>query len=106
MFSLNEIGEEVVLRENRVEFDTNFESTMHQGFDAEVIAGFLWEVREQLLNSTLLLSTEDGVFQSGEHGLQLVYYPFGDLMWLDSRDAVEDALRLYELEGKQEQGIA
>lgn len=105
-FSLGEIGEEVVFRENRVEFDNNFGSSMHQNFDVEAIAGFLWEVREQMMDSTLLLSTEDGTFQSGGHGFHLTYYPFGGLVALDSREAVEDALRLYELEEKQEQGVA
>ena len=106
VFFLNELGEEVVFRENRVEFDNNFGSSMHQNFDVEAIAGFLWEVREQMMDSTLLLSTEDGTFQSGGHGFHLTYYPFGGLVALDSREAVEDALRLYELEEKQEQGVA
>lgn len=105
LFSLSEAGEEVLFREKRVEFDNNFGSDLHQNFDAAAIADFLWEVREHLVDSTLLLSTEDGIFQSGGSGWQMTAYPFGELMELDSKAAMEAALRQYEADGKREQGV-
>ena len=68
IFSLDEAGEEQVLRENRVEFDINFGSPSHTGFDAAAIAAFLEEVHGYLAESTLLLSTDGGAFRTGGSG--------------------------------------
>lgn len=109
LFIISETGEELVLMQNQVEFDINFGSSLHQSFDAVGIAEFLWELHGYLADSVLLLSTEDLTFQSGIPGYQLVYYPFGcsyeDLMSLDSREAMEDAILCYEREEKEAQGI-
>jgi len=109
LFFLSESGEELVVMKNQVEFDESFDSSMHQEFDAVAVADFLWEVRGYLLDSTLLLSTEDGIFQSDSSWDQLVYYPFGasyeDLMSVESRDAMEEALRLYAETTETEQGV-
>lgn len=104
LFSLDAAGEEILLRENRVEFDTSFGAPHHIGFDAETIADFLREIRTYLADSTILLSTENGVFQSDIPGLELRYYPFGDLLALDSREATESAVRRMETAWKTEQG--
>ena len=99
LFFLSESGEELVVMQNQVEFDQNFGSSMHQGFDVTAIADFLWELRGYLEDSTLLLSTEDGVFQSGTAFDQLVYYPFGatyeDLMGIADREELAAALEQY-----------
>ena len=68
IFSLNENGDELILQENHVEFDDNFQSAYHQGFDSAAIAAFLEEVHGYLDESTLLLSTESGSFCAGGSG--------------------------------------
>ena len=68
LFSLGETGEEQVLRANSVEFDINFGSPHHQGFDAAAIAAFLEEVHGYLAESALLLSTDGGTFRAGGSG--------------------------------------
>lgn len=60
IFSLNERGEEVLYRENGVAFDA--------GSGGAEAAPFLEEVRGYLDQSTLLLSTQGGVFSSGGSG--------------------------------------
>lgn len=49
-------GEEVTDRENRVEFDINFDSPSHR-FVPEEIAAFMWEVNGLIGNSQLLINT-------------------------------------------------
>lgn len=68
IFSLNGMGEELLIKENDVEFDINFGSPHHSGFDPVAIAAFLEEVHGYLDGSTLLISTESGVFRSCESG--------------------------------------
>ena len=58
------------------------------------------------MDSTLLLSTEDGAFLSNVPGLEMQANPFGELLTLDSREAVEAALCQWESEMKTEQGTA
>lgn len=67
LFSLDETGEEQVVREGNVDFDMNF-SEMHQRFEPEEIAAFLEEVHGLLEDSELLLTTEGGNFRSGGPG--------------------------------------
>ena len=55
-----------------VTFDINFGREEHQ-FDPEAIAGFFWELRGLLQDSILLASTENGEFQTGIPGLELIY---------------------------------
>ena len=72
IFSLDDSGEETLLRENCVEFDINFGSPIHMGFDPVEIAAFLEEVHGYLDESTLLLSTESGSFSSGGSGAEFL----------------------------------
>lgn len=105
VFSLDAAGGEQVLHTNSVTWDCNFRMEEHQ-YDAKALTDFLWDVRGYLENSTLLLSTEDGVFQSNVPGLQLEYYPFGDLLGLDSRDALEEAVCEAEKAYMKEEGVS
>jgi len=69
LFSLSGSGEERVVQEGSVEFDTNFGSRFYEdNFDPEAIAAFLEEVHGLLADSTLLLTTESGEFRSGGSG--------------------------------------
>lgn len=104
VFSLDAAGGEQVFHESGVTWDCNFRMDGHQ-YDAEALTEFLWEVHNYLKDSTLLMSTEDGVFQSNLPGLQLDYYPFGDALELDSREALEEAVRQAEREYMGEEGI-
>lgn len=98
-------GEAYTVDSGAVGFDTNFGRDGHQ-LDPEAIASFFWELRGYLQDSTLLVSTEHGEFQTGIPGLELQNYMFGDLLSLDSRSAMEAAVRRQEAEMKAEQGIA
>lgn len=96
-------GSADLLDSGGVSFDLSFGRDGHQ-FDAEAIAGFFWKLRGILQNSTVLMSTENGEFQTGIPGLELQNYMFGDLLSLDSLDAMEAAVRQQEAERKAEQG--
>lgn len=107
VFSLGETGEEEVLRENSVEFDANFGSPLHQGFAPEEIADFLWALRGCLADSRLLITTENGAFHAdGEITAAELPAPFCEMLALDSREAMLEAIRRDEAEMKAEQGIA
>ena len=95
LFSLDENGEEVLLKRNEVEFDLNFGGA-HQSFDPAAIAAFLEEVRSFLNDeSELLLSTDRGRYRSGGSGATFD----SDKFWGDSFDnsdkSLEEILRLY-----------
>ena len=93
IFSLNEAGEEVLLKEDGVEFDVNFGSSIHTDFDAGDIAEFLWEIKALLADSRLLISTENGTYTSDVPGTEFENaYCYGDLLKLDSREAIQTAL--------------
>lgn len=96
-------GSADLLDSGGVSFDLSFGREGHQ-FDAEAIAGFFWKLRGILQNSTVLMSTENGEFQTGIPGLELQNYMFGDLLSLDSLEAMEAAVRQQEAEMKAEQG--
>lgn len=96
-------GSADLLDSGGVSFDLSFGREGHQ-FDAEAIAGFFWKLRGILQNSTVLMSTENGEFQTGIPGLELQNYMFGDLLSLDSLEAMEAAVRQQEAERKAEQG--
>lgn len=104
VFSLNAVGGEQVLRENSVVWDCNFRMEGHQ-YNVEALTDFLWEVHTCLRDSTLLMSTEDGEFQSNLPGLALQYTPFGDALQLDSREALEQAVRQAEQAYMGEEGL-
>lgn len=96
-------GSADLLDSGGVSFDLSFGREGHQ-FDAEAIAGFFRKLRGILQNSTVLMSTENGEFQTGIPGLELQNYMFGDLLSLDSLEAMEAAVRQQEAEMKAEQG--
>lgn len=103
LISFREDGSADLLDREEVSFDLSFGRDGHQ-FDAEAIAGFFWKLRGILQNSTVLMSTENGEFQTGIPGLELQNYMFGDLLSLDSLEAMEAAVRQQEAEMKAEQG--
>ena len=103
LISFREDGSADLLDRGEVSFDLSFGREEHQ-FDAEAIAGFFWKLWGILQNSTVLMSTENGEFQTGIPGLELQNYMFGDLLSLDSLDAMEAAVRQQEAEMKAEQG--
>lgn len=99
LFSL-EGGQETVLRQGSVSFDVNFGGPSHVSFDTDAIAAFLEEVHGYLDQSTLLLSTEDGIYASGGSGADFrgddfsggVLYSAGG-SWKERVQAAEKALR-------------
>ena len=103
LISFREDGSADLLDRGEVSFDLSFGREGHQ-FDAEAIAGFFWKLRGILQNSTVLMSTENGEFQTGIPGLELQNYMFGDLLSLNSLEAMEAAVRQQEAEMKAEQG--
>ena len=103
LISFREDGSADLLDRGEVSFDLSFGREGHQ-FDAEAIAGFFWKLWGILQNSTVLMSTENGEFQTGIPGLELQNYMFGDLLSLDSLEAMEAAVRQQEAEMKAEQG--
>lgn len=103
LISFREDGSADLLDREEVSFDLSFGRDGHQ-FDAEAIAGFFWKLRGILQNSTVLMSTENGELQTGIPGLELQNYMFGDLLSLDSLEAMEAAVRQQEAEMKAEQG--
>ena len=76
VFSLGAEGEEVVLQENSVSFDTNFGSPLFESFDANAIADFMDDVNSLLARSKLLLSTDDALADIDPEA------PQDDLWWL------------------------
>ena len=80
LFCLNEDGSEAVVRENSVQFDLNFGSPIHEGFDPEAIAAFMDDINNLLADSTLLMNTDPDLAASFErNGAQV-----DDLWWLDA----------------------
>ena len=62
LFSLGHDGEEVLFKENMLDFDINPASkVMNHNFNANAIADFVDEVNELLAHSKLLLTTDDAV---------------------------------------------
>lgn len=81
LFSLNPDGGEVVLREDAVEFDINWNSPAGHNFDPAAIAGFMEDVNGLLSHSRLLLTTDDAL-----EGID-PEHPRDDLWWLVGNDA-------------------
>ena len=98
-------GSAELLDSGAVSFDLNFGREGHQ-FGAGRNAGFFRRLREYLQNSTVLVSTENGEFQTGIPGLELQNYMFGDLLSLDSLASMEAAVLRQEAEMKAAQGAA
>ena len=92
IFSLDGTGEEIILKTDRVEFDTMFDSEMHLSFDPIAIGAFLEEVHSYLDDSTLLLSTESGSFRTGGSGTDFQ----DDMYFLTEHPAYENNKSLEE----------
>ena len=105
LLAFDEDGQAYTADGGVVTFDTNFSRKEHQ-FDAKRLSEFFWKLRGILQNSTVLSSTENGEFQTGIPGLELQNYAFGDLLSLDSLEAMEAAVRQREAEMRAEQGVA
>lgn len=97
LFSLDEMGEEVLYRENGVEFDVNFRPTLRGSFDPAAIAAFLEEVHAYLEEGALLASTEGGSFRTGGSGADFRedFEFFDDWAPYDERKSLEENLRDY-----------
>ena len=99
IFALDENGNEVILRENRVEFDDNFQSVHHRGFDPTAIAAFLEEVHGYLKVSTVLLSTEHGDIRTGGSGADFrdAQYFWDEYCPYDESKTLEENVRKYQI---------
>lgn len=92
LFSLDETGEEQVVREGSVDFDMNF-NELHERFEPEEIAAFLEEIHGLLEDSELLLTTEGGNFRSGGPGSDFkddLAYWTGDPLYDESKSLEEN----------------
>lgn len=88
LFTLSRSGEERTVKENSVEFDTNFWHTepLYGQFDPDAINAFLTEINDLLAHSVLLINTDDDLISSFEDfGGRLYHVP----LWL--RGAVNPA---------------
>lgn len=99
LFSL-ENGTETVVRENSVNFDTNFYEgkPLHGEFDPETIAAFMDEVNDLLFYSTQLLNT-DGELLDTFAGKTVA--PQDTLGWLDLFDRDQSKSLLENLQAFQ-----
>jgi len=80
LFTLSRAGEEMTVREGRVEFDVNFQPMLHQRFDPEAIADFMEKVNSLLENSVQLLNTDQDLLGAFEKEGRL----YDSLWWLDA----------------------
>lgn len=101
IFSLDAEGQEMLLRENGVEFDINFGSPVHQSYDPKSIADFLYDVHGYLDQSVLLVSTEDGALTKDISGADFRSDDFHGGEILNSDDW-EEALREYQKIAEEE----
>ena len=107
IFSLDGKGQEVPVREDSLEFDINFGDPFHGDFDPAAIAAFLEEVHGWLDESTLLITTEGGVFRTGGSGADFRDDAdfWGDDCPYDETVSLEQNLRNYEAHMKGLMGI-
>ena len=107
IFSLNEFGEEVLLKENNVAFDVNFGSPVHMDFDPAKIAAFLEEVHGYLDESHLLLSTEgfDVKMNVGGTEFQEDFKFWDEFTPYDQSKTLEENLQAYEDFYRAVQGV-
>lgn len=70
---------ETVDRRNEIEFDINFGSPVHTGFDAEAVAAFMDEINDLLTHSVQLLNTENDLSDTFRREGRL----YDSLWWLD-----------------------
>lgn len=79
LFTLSRAGEEITKREGTVDFDTNFQPWLHEGFDPEAIAAFMDDVNGLLENSVQLLNTDEYLADTFEREGRL----YDSLWWMD-----------------------
>lgn len=80
LFTLSQTGEEITAREGTVEFDINFQSTLHEKFFPEGIAEFMDVVNTLLSGSVQLLNTDEYLADTFEKEGRL----YDSLWWLDA----------------------
>ena len=80
LFTLSQTGEEITAREGTVEFDINFQSTLHEKFFPEGIADFMDVVNTLLSGSVQLLNTDEYLADTFEKEGRL----YDSLWWLDA----------------------
>lgn len=72
------------MQQNHVQFDINFGSPVHNGFDPEEIAAFMEEINALLSNSVVLLNTDSDLQGTFEKEGRL----YDSLWWLDNQEPV------------------
>lgn len=77
-------NKKTVVQQNHVQFDINFGSPAHNGFDPEEIAAFMEEINALLSNSVVLLNTDSDLQGTFEKEGRL----YDSLWWLDSQEPV------------------
>lgn len=93
LFSLGPDGEEMLYKENMLDFDINPASkVMNHNFDADAIADFVDEVNKLLAHSKLLLTTDDAVRDMDPNA------PVETLWWLrdDSAYGYDETKTMWE----------
>lgn len=94
LFSLDDRGDKVPIRENQVAFDLMFDAPIHESFDLAAIAAFFEEVHGWIDESTLLVSTLNGGFRSGGSGADF-RQDIGDMdFWSGGTPAYDESLSL------------
>ncbi len=77
-------NKKTVVQQNHVQFDINFGSPAHNGFDPEEIAAFMEEINALLSNSVVLLNTDSDLQGTFEKEGRL----YDSLWWLDNQEPV------------------
>lgn len=72
-------NKENVIQRNQVDFDINFGSPLHNGFDSETIAAFMDEINNLLSNSAKILNTNSNLPDTFDGEGQI----YDSLWWLD-----------------------
>ena len=77
-------NEETVVQSNQVEFDINFGTPLHNGFDSEAIDSFMDEINDLLSNSVQMLNTDNDLLGTFEKEGRL----YDSLWWMDDWEPV------------------
>jgi hypothetical protein len=75
-------NKEKTVRYDHVDFDINFGSPVHDGFDAQAIAAFMDEINDLLSHSVQLLNTDSDLQGTFEKEGRL----YDGLWWMDSQE--------------------
>ncbi len=86
LFTLSRSGEERTVKENSVEFDTNFWHTepLYGQFDPDAINAFMTEINDLLAHSVQLINTDSELLATFEKEGRL----YDSLWWLDHWESV------------------